>query len=55
MMQEKIIVAVAPVGQGIGPPAVNPITPEAIATEVIDSQRLGATMVHLHVRDGGHL
>ncbi len=47
----KIIVAVAPVGREVTPPAVNPLTPEQVAQEVIDCTRAGASMVHLHVRD----
>ena len=47
----KIIVAVAPVGKAIEPPSVNPLTPEAVATEVIACHRAGAGMVHLHGRD----
>ncbi len=51
MMQEKIIVAVAPVGADIAPPSVNPLTPEDVAAEVVACARAGAAMVHLHVRD----
>lgn len=47
----KIIVAVAPVGKGINPPSVNPLSPENVAKEVIDCAKAGAAMVHLHVRD----
>ena len=47
----KIIVAVAPVGKDIGPPSINPLTPEDVAREVIDCTRAGASFVHLHVRD----
>ena len=47
----KIIVAVAPVGKNIEPPAKNPLTPEAVAAEVVDCTRAGASFVHLHVRD----
>jgi 3-keto-5-aminohexanoate cleavage enzyme len=47
----KIIVAVAPVGKEIEPPSMNPLTPEAVAEEVIACTRAGASMVHLHVRD----
>jgi 3-keto-5-aminohexanoate cleavage enzyme len=45
------MVAVAPVGKDIQPPSKNPLTPEAVAEEVIACSRLGASMVHLHVRD----
>ena len=47
----KIIVAVAPVGRDIDPPSINPITPEAVADDVIACTEAGASMVHLHVRD----
>jgi len=47
----KIIVAVAPVGKNIEPPSINPLTPEAVAREVIDCTNAGASFVHLHVRD----
>lgn len=48
----KIIVAVAPVsGKPVAPPAINPLSPEAVAREVIDCSAAGAAMVHLHVRD----
>jgi 3-keto-5-aminohexanoate cleavage enzyme len=47
----KIIVAVAPVGREVVTPSINPLTPEAVAKEVIDCTRAGASMVHLHVRD----
>ncbi|MDJ0874168.1 MAG: 3-keto-5-aminohexanoate cleavage protein [Desulfobacterales bacterium] len=50
-MQEKIIVAVAPVGADIAPPSVNPLTPEDVAADVVACSRAGAAMVHLHVRD----
>ncbi len=49
--QRKIVVSVAPVGRNISPPSINPLTPEEIAEEVIASARIGASMVHLHVRD----
>jgi 3-keto-5-aminohexanoate cleavage enzyme len=47
----KIIVAVAPVGKDIKPPSINPLTPEAVAREIIDCTNAGASFVHLHVRD----
>ena len=47
----KIIVAVAPVGRSVHPPAVNPLTPKQVADEVIRCANAGASMVHLHVRD----
>ncbi len=51
MMQEKIIIVVAPVGANIAPPSVNPVSAEAVAAEVVACARAGAAMVHLHVRD----
>jgi 3-keto-5-aminohexanoate cleavage enzyme len=47
----NIIVAVAPVGRSVKPPAVNPLTPAQVAEEVIRCAEAGAAMVHLHVRD----
>jgi 3-keto-5-aminohexanoate cleavage enzyme len=47
----KVIVAVAPVGRSVEPPAINPLTPEQVAVQVVDCARAGASMVHLHVRD----
>ena len=47
----KILVAVAPVGKQIELPSKNPLTPQAVAEEVIACSRAGASMVHLHVRD----
>ncbi len=47
----KIIVAVAPVGREVQSPAINPLTPEEVAREVVDCTRGGASMVHLHVRN----
>jgi 3-keto-5-aminohexanoate cleavage enzyme len=51
MTPRKIIVAVAPVGRSVAPPAINPLTPRQVADEVIRCARAGAAMVHLHVRD----
>ncbi|MCU0560226.1 MAG: 3-keto-5-aminohexanoate cleavage protein [Desulfobacterales bacterium] len=47
----KVIVAVAPVGRSVVPPAVNPLTPRQVADEAVRCARAGAAMVHLHVRD----
>jgi 3-keto-5-aminohexanoate cleavage enzyme len=47
----KIIVAVAPVGRSVQPPAINPLTPKQVSDEVIRCANAGAAMVHLHVRD----
>ena len=47
----KIIVAVAPTGKKIKPPSVNPLIPQDVAQQVIDCERAGASMVHMHVRD----
>jgi 3-keto-5-aminohexanoate cleavage enzyme len=49
-MDRKIILAVAPAG-GWGPGRNNPVTPEAIAGDVIACARAGAAVVHLHARD----
>ncbi|MCU0540068.1 MAG: 3-keto-5-aminohexanoate cleavage protein [Desulfobacterales bacterium] len=51
VIPRKIIIAVAPVGRSVTPPAVNPLTPRQVADEVIRCARAGASMVHLHVRD----
>jgi 3-keto-5-aminohexanoate cleavage enzyme len=50
-IRRPILVAVAPVGAQTALPARNPLTPAAIAADVIASARAGAAMVHLHVRD----
>jgi 3-keto-5-aminohexanoate cleavage enzyme len=47
----KIIIAVAPVGRIVQPPAINPLTPKQVADEVIRCAQAGASMVHLHVRN----
>jgi 3-keto-5-aminohexanoate cleavage enzyme len=47
----KIIIAVAPTGQKIRAPSVNPLNPNDIAQQVIACEKAGASMVHLHVRD----
>ena len=49
--KRKIIVAVAPVGNNIEAPSINPLTPQEVAREVVDCTRAGASFVHLHVRD----
>ena len=49
-MTRKIILAVAPTG-GWGSGDNNPITPEAIAGEVIACAQAGAAVVHLHARN----
>jgi 3-keto-5-aminohexanoate cleavage enzyme len=49
--RRKVIVAVAPVGKGITPGTVNPLSPDAVAEAVVACARAGAAMVHLHVRD----
>jgi len=51
VIPRKIIIAVAPVGRRVTPPALNPLTPRQVADEVIRCARAGASMVHLHVRD----
>lgn len=50
-MERKIIVAVAPVGRSVEPPAKNPLTPKEVAAQVVGCAKAGASMVHLHVRD----
>lgn len=50
--RRNVIVAVAPVGRTVEPPAVNPLTPRQVADAVVRCSRAGAAMVHLHVRDG---
>jgi 3-keto-5-aminohexanoate cleavage enzyme len=50
-LDRKIIVAVAPVGRSVEPPAFNPLTPEDVAKQVVGCAEAGASMVHLHVRD----
>jgi hypothetical protein len=50
-LNRKVIVAVAPVGRSVEPPSLNPLTPEEVATQVVDCAKMGASMVHLHVRD----
>jgi 3-keto-5-aminohexanoate cleavage enzyme len=50
----KIVVTVAPVchvGKPIPAECTNPLTPEAIAEDVVNCAKAGASMVHLHVRD----
>ncbi|MGQ9780000.1 MAG: 3-keto-5-aminohexanoate cleavage protein [Bacillota bacterium] len=47
----KIIVAVAPVALGPQEGVKSPLTPEEVAEEVVACARLGASVVHLHVRD----
>ncbi len=49
-MPRKIILAVAPTG-GWGPGKNNPVTPEAIAADVIACAQAGAAIVHMHARD----
>jgi 3-keto-5-aminohexanoate cleavage enzyme len=49
---KKVIVAVAPVGGNLPPGARNPVSPEEVARAVVDAANAGASLVHLHVRDG---
>jgi 3-keto-5-aminohexanoate cleavage enzyme len=51
LTRRKIVVAVAPVGRSVEPPSLNPVTPEEVATQVVNCAKAGASMVHLHVRD----
>jgi 3-keto-5-aminohexanoate cleavage enzyme len=50
-LSRRIIIAVAPVGRIVEPPAINPLTPKQVADEVIRCAQAGASMVHLHARD----
>jgi 3-keto-5-aminohexanoate cleavage enzyme len=49
-MQKKIVIALAPTS---GKPGIanNPVRSEAIAADVINCARAGASVVHLHARD----
>ena len=49
-MQKKIIISVAPVGPW-GAGEGNPLTPDAVAEQVIMSAKAGASMAHMHCRD----
>ena len=49
-MTRNIIIAVAPTG-GWGKGRGNPVTPEAVAQDVIRCCEAGAALVHLHARD----
>lgn len=49
-MDRKTIIAVAPTG-GWGPGDNNPVTPEAIARDVLACAEAGAAVVHLHARN----
>ena len=54
-MKRKIIISVAPVknpGAPLPEQCVNPITPEQVAEQTNACAEAGASMVHLHVRDG---
>ena len=51
---KKILISVAPVshtGAKIPKGINNPLTPDEVANEVLDCNKKGASMVHLHVRD----
>lgn len=50
-VRKKIVIGLAPVGVDIESPSVNPLSPDHVAREVVDSAKAGAAMVHLHVRD----
>lgn len=52
MERRKIVMAVAPVAASPLEGIRNPLTPEEIAAETIACAKAGASMVHLHVRDG---
>jgi 3-keto-5-aminohexanoate cleavage enzyme len=49
-MNRKVILAVAPTG-GWGRGKNNPVTPEAIAEDVIECAAAGAAVVHMHARN----
>jgi len=54
MNVRKIVITVAPVchtGKPVPSGSANPLTPEAITTDVVNCGKAGAAMVHLHVRD----
>jgi 3-keto-5-aminohexanoate cleavage enzyme len=48
---KKIIITVAPVAASTPEKVDNPLTPEAIARDVVAAAKAGASIVHLHVRD----
>ena len=41
----KIIVAIAPVGKEVELPAINPLTPQEVAKEVIDCTRMDVDLI----------
>ncbi len=49
-MKQKIIISVAPIGPW-GEGKDNPLTSEAVAEQVVQSAKAGASLVHLHARD----
>lgn len=49
-MNKKIVISVAPIGPW-GAGEGNPLSPEAVAGQVIASAAAGASMVHMHCRD----
>ena len=54
MVTRKIVITVAPVchvGKPVPAGSFNPLTPVAIAEDVENCAKAGASMVHLHVRD----
>lgn len=50
-MKRKIILAVAPVSLSVPKGANNPVSPVAVAQDVVRCALAGASIVHLHVRD----
>ncbi len=49
-MNKKIIISVAPIGPW-GEGRDNPLTPEAVAEQVVQCAKAGASLVHMHARD----
>lgn len=50
-LKRRIVLAVAPVALSLPRGAVSPLTPQAVAREVLRCSRAGASVVHLHVRN----
>lgn len=51
MEKNRIVICVAPVGNRMPPGIRNPVAVEELVDEVVQAERAGASMVHLHVRD----
>ena len=53
-MKRKIVIAIAPVkdpGTPLPEQCLNPLTPKQVADQTIACTKVGASLVHLHVRD----